>query len=342
MTEYFQRATALAFTWLVVASCADSPTEPPPINSASPEALAIAAPSNAWIKRANMPSDRNQPAVAVVTNAQGQTVLYAIGGSTPRGSPLGTVQAYNAATNTWTYRASLPVALSETNGAGVINGKIYLSGGKKSGSIVSYLFMYDPAQNRWTRKRDLPNPGNLGITGVYQNKLYVVTRCNGPVTEPGCSPDPGVGIYRYDPATDRWTFLTGLTTDHYLGMGGFIGGKFYVMGGIFSRVVDVYDPATNSWSTAAPMPGKRSSAAYAAMGGKLYIAGGAEEDPEFGTSVLSQSLLRFDPAANTWTSLAPLPEKHWGFSGGRVLVNGKARFEVVGGVRPGNNLQYLP
>jgi hypothetical protein len=62
----------------------------------------------------------------------------------------------------------------------------------------------------------------------------------------------------------------------------------------------------------------------------------------FGTSVLSLSVLRFDPASNTWTSLALLPEKRWGFSGGRVVVNGKARFELVGGVRPGNNLQYLP
>jgi N-acetylneuraminic acid mutarotase len=342
MTEYLQRAMGLCLTWLVLASCADSPTEPAVINPGSAEALAVAATSNAWIKRANMPSDRYQPAVAVVTNAQGQTVLYAIGGSTPHGSPLGTVQAYNAATNTWTYRASLPVALSETNGAGVINGKIYLSGGKKSGSIVSSLFMYDPAQNRWTRKRDLPNPGYYGITGVYQSKLYVMTYCQGAAAEPGCPFGIGMGIYRYDPATDRWTLLTGLPDGHYAGMGGFIGGKFYVAGGLGSQAVDVYDPATNSWSTAAPMPSRRSSAAYAAIGGKLYIAGGSEEDPVFGTSVLSLSVLRFDPASNTWTSLAPLPEKRWGFSGGRVVVNGKARFELVGGVRPGNNLQYLP
>jgi N-acetylneuraminic acid mutarotase len=346
MNQCLGRATALALTWLVLASCADSPTEPAAINSASPEALVVAATANVWSKRANLPSDRKNPAVAVVTNAQGQTVLYAIGGATSHYSPLGTVQAYNAATNTWSNRASLPVALSETNGAGVINGKIYLSGGKKSRfELVPYLFMYDPALNRWTRKRDLPNAGNGGVTGVHLNKLYVATWCEGFANEPGCPLGIGMGIYRYDPATDRWTFLTGLKTDHFAGMGGFIGGKFYLTGGPSSsaRVLDVYDPATNTWDTRAPMPAGRFQAAYAAIGGKLYVTGGVEQDLQNNDWwSKSQSLLRYDPASNTWTSLAPLPQPSWDFAGARVVVNGKARFEVVGGVRPGNNLQYLP
>ena len=37
--------------------------------------------------------------------------------------------AYNVATNTWTFRHRLPKPLAGSNGAGVINGKIYVSGG---------------------------------------------------------------------------------------------------------------------------------------------------------------------------------------------------------------------
>ena len=44
-------------------------------------------------------------------------------------TPLAKVTAYNVATNTWTDRRPLPVPLAWSNGAGVINGKIYVSGG---------------------------------------------------------------------------------------------------------------------------------------------------------------------------------------------------------------------
>src|SRR4051812_2460834 len=347
-TQVPLRGSLAAVLLIVTAACQDTPTEPEqprePVAELSTAASAVA--SNSWITRANMPSDRYDPAVAVVTNAQGQTVLYAIGGRTTTGSaPVGKVQAYNAATNTWTTRASLPQALSNTNGAGVINGKIYLSGGERyDRSFAASLFVYDPATNQWSRKKDMPGRGFLGVTGVFQNKLYVVRLCD---NEPDCAggAGSGVGMFRYDPAADAWRFLSFVPHPHNWGMGAFLGGKFYITGDVQSpsRVLDVYDAASNSWNTGAPMPTGRSSAAYAAIAGKLYIAGGSEEDLQHtGWFFLSRSVLRYDPASNQWTSLKPLPRDLLGLAGGRVIVNGQPRFEVVGGVRPGNNLQYIP
>jgi N-acetylneuraminic acid mutarotase len=331
----------------VATACQDSPTQPEqPVEPAELPSVAVAAASNTWRTRANMPSDRYGPAVAVVTNAQGQTVLYAIGGTTITGKrvPVGKVQAYNAATNTWTTRASLPEALYNTDGAGVINGKIYLSGGERyDRSIVASLFVYDPGTNQWTRKKDMPGRSFGGVTGVYQNKLYVVTLCD---NDPECAGGGGrVGMFRYDPAADAWRFLSFVPHPHNWGMGGFLGGKFYVTGDVqsTSRVLDVYDPATNSWTTGAPMPTGRSMAAYAAIGGKLYIAGGSEEDLQHtGWFSFSRTVLRYDPMSNQWTSLTPLPRELLGLGGGRVVVNGQPRFEMVGGPRPDNNLQYVP
>src|SRR4051812_26885407 len=225
-TQVPLRGSLAAVLLIVTAACQDTPTEPEqprePVAELSTAASVVA--SNSWITRANMPSDRYDPAVAVVTNAQGQTVLYAIGGRTTTGSaPVGKVQAYNAATNTWTTRASLPQALSNTNGAGVINGKIYLSGGQRyDRSIVASLFMYDPATNQWTRKKDMPARGFGGVTSVYQNKLYVVTYCD---NVPGCADatGSGIGMFRYDPAADAWTFLSLVPHKHPFGMGGFLG-----------------------------------------------------------------------------------------------------------------------
>jgi N-acetylneuraminic acid mutarotase len=339
----FSRRGLFAAAFLIIAACQDSATEPEQAEAARASAPALAVAYNSWLTRANMPSDRYDPAVAVVTNAQGQTVLYAIAGRTTTATtaPLGKVQAYNSATNTWTTRASLPQALRSTNGAGVINGKIYLSGGERyDRSIVASLFVYDPATNQWSRKKDMPGRGFGGVTGVYQNKLYVVTGCD---NVPGCSSTKG--LFRYDPAIDAWTFLSLVPHAHHAGMGGFLGGKFYLTGDVLSpsRVLDVYDPATNSWGIRAPMPSGRSGAAYAAIGGKLYIAGGSEEDlQKTGWFFLSRSVLRYDPTSDQWSSLTPLPRDLRGLAGGRVVVNGQPRFEVVGGVRPGNNLQYIP
>lgn len=50
----------------------------------------------------------------------------------------------------------------------------------------------------------------------------------------------------------------------------------------------------------------------------------------------------YDPATNIWTKKASIPRIQPGLSGGRVVVNGQARLEVIGGARPSNNLQYVP
>ncbi|MFL5493653.1 MAG: Kelch repeat-containing protein [Gemmatimonadales bacterium] len=346
MTPYLTRPTGLVLTLLVFAACDPTPTEPSAAASALAEAeLAVGV--NSWTSPAPMPSDRYWPAVAVVPNSQGQSILYAIGGSRDvTRVPLGNVQAYNAATNHWTSRAALPVALYNTNGAGAIDGKIYVTGGMDyQNRIQASVYMYDPATNQWTRKKDMPARGFGGITGVYQNRLYVMTSCD---NVPNCATERGgVGIFRYNPATDNWRFLSPAHGDHVFGMGGFLGGKFYLTGGVSAEPrasLDVYDPATNSWQTGAPMPAGRTRAAYATIEGKLYLAGGSEEDLTSPNHdfVQSRSVIRYDPVGNKWSTLAPLPKAQQGLSGGRVVVTSTLRFEVVGGPRPGNNFQYTP
>jgi hypothetical protein len=139
-----------------------SPTEPASATPAhTPEA---AATSDTWITRANMwGTERWGLATAGVKNAAGQSILYAIGGKTAPGATSGSlskVQGYNVATNKWVNRASLPSPSFWTNGAGVIDGKIYVSGGlARRDAYQLALFMYDPVVDRWTAKRDMPSTG---------------------------------------------------------------------------------------------------------------------------------------------------------------------------------------
>ena len=95
-------------------------------------------------------------------------------------------------------------------------------------------------------------------------------------TYPGPS---AMGVYHYDPSTDQWTFLSIAPRMHYSGMGGFVGGKFHLTGGIDWSHLDVFDPVTRTWTSRAPLPARRYSAAYAPLAGKLYVVGGREKMP---------------------------------------------------------------
>jgi N-acetylneuraminic acid mutarotase len=352
MTNHPRRATALALSLLVLASCNEDATGPETAGDAlpSPE-LAVA--SNTWITRANMPNiERWGLTSAVVPNAAGQSIFYAIGGSSagfsqPNGPTTGAltkVQAYNVATNEWIVRASLPLALYKTNGAGVINGKIYVSGGRMTGdkNYQRALLVYNPATNSWTRKRDMPSVTWGGATGVINNKLYVLT-CE---VEEDCYIDnPWLSLFRYDPATDQWAFLGFSPPQTGPPMAGVIGGKLYFTGeggpGEEGSRLTVYDPATNSWASRSRMPRPRWDGAGVAVAGKLYILGGFQRDPD-GTEKLVRTTSVYDPATNTWTTKAPMPTARFDFAASRVLINGQPRIEAVGGERPGNNLQYIP
>jgi N-acetylneuraminic acid mutarotase len=316
-------------------SCRDdtTPTEPR-LEQESPVASEFSVAANSWTARADMPSiERWSLATAALTNAAGQWIVYAIGGKTATGGSLGKVMAYNVATNTWTYKASLPVPLFWTNGTGVVDGKIYISGGVSAVGKhhQDVLLMYNPATNTWTSKRTMPNPGYKGVTGVITGKLYVLTGC---VDEEDCPLFDDSIFYRYDPATDLWTTLPPPPHSHMGGMGGVIGGKFYVTGG--SAQLDVYDPTTNAWTTKAPMPQGRSGGAGVALDGKLFVVGGSTAGGS------TRTTHAYNAITNTWVTRAPSPTAPGEIAASRVLLNGKPRIQMVGGKRPGNNLAYIP
>jgi N-acetylneuraminic acid mutarotase len=279
--------------------------------------------------------------MATVTNAAGQSIVYVIGGCTVNGGyGRRTVSAYNVATNTWTRRASLPVLRCKTNGAGVIDGKIYVTSGneywedrRESGTV----YMYDPGTNKWTQKAYMPDGGTGGVTAVIKRKLYVYTECDDfKVCE------HANGLYRYDPDTDQWTSLSALAlhgSSHQYGVGGAIDGKFYLVGGL-SRELHVYDPSTNQWTASEAPFERRYGAGGVVLGGKLYVVGGEGGTPDNPINFRQTSI--YNPATGTWGVGAPLPADRPNVAASKVFVNGHPRIEVVGGSRPGNNLQYTP
>jgi len=121
-----------------------------------------------------------------------------------------------------------------------------------------------------------------------------------------------------------------------------IGGKFYVMGEAggadHSGKLSVYDPATNQWTVKTPLGLGRYGAGTAVLGDKLYVMGGWRAD----RGIVDVTIV-YDPVTDTWTRRAPLPSPRSGTKGTTILLNGKPRIELVGGLPGlGDNLQYIP
>jgi hypothetical protein len=344
----------------LVAACGEEPTEPTQLATTEIASPAAAVASNSWITRKDMWStERHDLTAATVTNAAGHSIVYVIGGRTTAGAPLGKVMAYDATTNTWTAKASLPIPLWGMNQAAVLQGKIYVSGGSRfppdrlaQWGPSEHLYVYDPATDAWTGKAGMPSipdpssdpyePGHLfsgmfGPTGVIAGQLYTLSDC-WTTDMPwfvDCY-DRSMLFYRYNPVTDRWTNLP--SPKYSYRYGGVIGKKFYAVG----DHVEVYDPATNRWTTKrAPTRAPTWEGGATEMLSRIYVAGGFGYDSDGNRGAL-RDVWMYDPAVGDWTRRANLPTGRYGVAAAKVFINGQPRMEVVGGLRPGNNLQYVP
>jgi N-acetylneuraminic acid mutarotase len=134
--------------------------------------------TNRWIAKAPIPSPRTNLGVGVVNG-----ILYAVGGACcnpGHGSRiLGTVEAYDPSTNTWTTKAPMPTARRNL-AVGTANQVLYAIGGSKeltnsdSDVPVNVVEAYDPTRNLWTAKAQVPGNKNLVGLGNVNGILYAV------------------------------------------------------------------------------------------------------------------------------------------------------------------------
>jgi N-acetylneuraminic acid mutarotase len=290
------KAPVLAVLALLAAGCQSSlPSEPESAAPGRPNSVALTEGSpNTWQARPPMPTARYGLVAATVNG-----IVYAIGGRDGTGTRR-TVEAYDPGTNTflvWQPKAPLPAGRLFPSAGAVINGKIYVAGGRNgSDTPTKSLFVYNPATDQWSKKAAMPVASSHGAAGAINGKLYVYTPAN---------PNTGTGpfLHRYDPATNAWVQRAVPPHGNAFAAAGVIGGKFYLAGGfagLYSATLDVYNPGTNSWTTKKSMPAARGYAAGAVLQGMLYVVGGSTSEGAFGR------VERYDPVSNTWTAAATM------------------------------------
>jgi N-acetylneuraminic acid mutarotase len=115
-----------------------------------------------------------------------------------------------------------------------------------------------------------------------------------------------------------------------------LNGKMYVMGGwADGKAAGVnyeYNPTTDRWTKKQPMPRPAHHAALAAANGKLYVMGGfvPPKDsaiPVGGAWEPIDNAWEYDPAADSWKSLAPMPGKR----GSALAAEVGGKIYVIGG-----------
>jgi N-acetylneuraminic acid mutarotase len=186
-------------------------------------------------------------------------IIYGLGGTLgPSSAALNTVEAYDPAADTWTYKAPLPTGGWKLTSSPV-NGIIYAIGGGAGGNqcvLTGAVEAYDPATDSWRAKTAMPTARSGAATDVINGEIYVVgapssarrptnsLRSLGSI-RPDLRYVDDLGSY----AEPRWDLVAASAN-----------GKLYAIGGWdpVSRnaldVVEEFNPGTNSWSTKSHMP----------------------------------------------------------------------------------------
>lgn len=283
--------------------------------------------------------------------------LYVFGGLAPGWKAIGMVMEYDPATNAWTRRKDMPtyqhhVALAEHNG------KIYLFGGYRlpdSGNAtwipMNTAWEFDPRADSWKALPALPQARGSASAAVVNGRIHVVGGATLPAGVPSGYFHPSLNVSVgthdvYDIATGSWSRKADLPTPRNHAAVGVVDGRIYVVGGRAGSVfipnalnvdiVEEYNPATDQWLLKAPMPTPRSAATWGTHNGRIYVAGGEIRHRDlWGTYTTVEA---YDPKANSWARLPPMPMPRHGLAGDFI----GNRFHLVSGsVQSGTNFPGL-
>ena len=189
---------------------------------------------------------------------------------------INVVEAYDPATDTWSTKAPLPMAMNSVY-AVVDGGIVFTIGGYNDASVrVPAVEIYNPATDQWTEGAPLNVGKSLAAVGVFGAEIIAA----GGLTQSGDATADNEGQRA---GSQSWTTLAPVPTARQGGCFEAVEGTLFLAGGNGSTfgpplaVVEAYTRETNSWTTGlASMPYAAVVAASASVAGCLYCFGGSD------------------------------------------------------------------
>ncbi|RME73441.1 MAG: hypothetical protein D6784_11920 [Chloroflexi bacterium] len=269
--------------------------------------------SSDWKILTAMPTRRAGLAAAVLDGK-----VFAIGGIRANNQPTRLVEIFDPAANTWSEGAARPTAATDFQAA-VVGKKIYTPGGcTSSGQALDTLEIYSPPADAWTTGASLPAPRCGYALAVYSDTLYLFGGWDGEQFTDT--------VFVYHPDQNRWDTLdTHLPRPKGYAGAAVLDNAIYVVGGYNGQEefaeTHRFLPGSGQWEERASLHEKRGGLGLVAAAGKLYAIGG-------GWSTPAQTVEKYDPAIDEWTSFDPPFSRHWRNMG---LAVGEVQIFALGG-----------
>jgi N-acetylneuraminic acid mutarotase len=220
---------------------------------------------------------------------------------------------------TWKSLNPAPEARQEVAGAAV-GGRIWVVGGITATGPSRAVESYDPALDRWTAGPDLPTALHHPAAVEFRGELVVVGGFEAGDGDLYGHPADRVLVLR----GDAWVDLARLHRPRGAAAAAVVGDTLYVAGGRnASQLVgptEAFDGTT--WQEKAPIPEPRDHLGAVSDGRYVYAVGGRH----LGADETTTTVERYDPAADRWLSLSPVPTPRSGqgvgLVAGKVIVAG--------------------
>jgi N-acetylneuraminic acid mutarotase len=145
-------------------------------------------------------------------------------------------------------------------------------------------------------------------TAILFGSCFALASCDGTRPEPTAPAEEARALDAVTlAASNTWTTKRQMPSPPG-GKAGTLNGIIYVMGGRSSSGQSLptlaYNVSTNSWSTRRPLPSARGGVnGVTPLKGKLFVTGGSNSSGQ-----LTRTLFIYDPATNTWSRGADMPQ----------------------------------
>lgn len=194
--------------------------------------------------------------------------IYVIGGLSPDGAILQSVQIYDTKEKNWTTGKAMSVKKSGFT-ASVVGAKIYVIGGTVSSSAVNTVEIYDTQTDTWTSGPSMSDRRLYCTAAVFNNQIYVIGGHNGSAYLDS--------MEIYDPKTNIWTTGSSLLSLTMSLSSAVVGNKIYAIGGntgTYTNRVEIYDLSKKVWVEGPSLISIRGLLSSVAIGNKIYAIGG--------------------------------------------------------------------